>query len=236
MRSEPADEADMVSQILFGEHYSVLEEKDAWISIQLNFDDSLGWIRKDQHHPITSNYFNQINNSDYKVCTELTGSIYFKKKYVNILIGSTLPISTNELFKIEEQVAFNGSSKSLSQKREFEFFGEIVSKYMSAPYFKGGKSPFGIDEAGLIQQIFKICGYNLGRSLEIQIKQGREVAKFGEMQLGDVIYKGKEVSSSAFVYVKDDSYIGIYDGLVQSVGADYFKQDILSIRRYIHAK
>ena len=126
MRSEASDEASIVSQILFGEHYSVIEENDIWINVQLYFDDSEGWIRKDQHDAITDEYFDQINNSDYKVCTELTGTIYFKKKHVNILLGSILPISTNELFKIEEQVAFNGASKSLSQKREFDFFKETA--------------------------------------------------------------------------------------------------------------
>lgn len=236
MRSEASDEASIVSQILFGEHYSVIEENDIWINVQLYFDDSEGWIRKDQHDAITDEYFDQINNSDYKVCTELTGTIYFKKKHVNILLGSILPISTNELFKIEEQVAFNGSSKSLSQKREFEFFKETVSKYLSAPYLPGGKSPFGIDEGGLVQQVFKICGYKIGRSLRVQVNQGREVKKMVEMVPGDVIYQGLGDLSGAFIMTKDDSFVGVYDGKVQSVSLDYFDQDIISIRRHIHTK
>jgi hypothetical protein len=236
MRSEASDEASIVSQILFGEHYSILEEIDAWIKIQLHFDDSEGWIRKDQHDDITVEYFDQINNSDYKVCTELTGNIYFKKKHVNILIGSILPISTNELFKIEEQVAFNGASKSLSQKREFEFFKDTVSKYLSAPYSPGGKSPFGIDEGGFVQQVFKICGYKLGRSLIVQVNQGKAVKSLDELELGDVIYTGIDFPTGAFIMTRDNTFIGVYDGQVQSVNFDYLQQEVLSIRRHIHSK
>ncbi|MFT7032164.1 MAG: hypothetical protein ACJA2S_000662 [Cyclobacteriaceae bacterium] len=236
MRSDASDETSVVSQILFGEHYSILEESDTWIKIQLYFDDSEGWIRKDQNEYITLEYFDQINNSDYKVCTELIGNIYFKKKHVNILIGSVLPISTNELFKIEEQVAFNGSSKSLSQKREFEFFKETVSKYLSAPYLLGGKSPFGIDEGGLVQQVFKICGYKLGRSLNVQVNQGKAIKSLDELEPGDVIYKGIDFPIGAFIMTKNNTFIGVYDGQVQSVNFDYLQQEVLTIRRHIHSK
>lgn len=234
MRCEPSEDEAMVSQILFGEHYSVIEKKDDWLKVVLNFDDSVGWIRSDQHESISNEYFEQINDSDYKVCTDLSGNIFFKKKHVNILLGSVLPISTNELFKIEEQVAFNGASKSLNQKREFEFFKSIVSKYMYAPYLYGGKSPFGIDEGGLVQQVFKICGYRIGRTMIDQVKQGNEVAGLKDVEPGDVVYTGNGRPNGAFVAVSDHEFVGIYSGMVQKIEPSYFQNNTLTIRRMMH--
>ncbi|MEQ9288187.1 MAG: NlpC/P60 family protein [Cyclobacteriaceae bacterium] len=234
MRCDPEDGAAMVSQILFGEHYSVINKNGTWLQVQLHFDKSEGWIRKDQHEVISAEYFEQINNSDYKVCTDLSSNIFFKKKHVNILLGSILPISTNELFKIEEQVAFNGSSKSLNQKREFEFFKEILASYMYAPYLPGGKSPFGVDESGFIQQVFKISGYKLGRTLAQQMKQGTEVDKLDNATQGDVVIVGRGQPTSAFVMCSGAEYIGVYDGMVQKIDGTLLNGNILGIRRILH--
>jgi len=234
MRCEPKDTEAMVSQILFGEHYSVIDKKKEWLKIVLNFDNSEGWIRRDQHESISVEYFEQINDSDYKVCTDLSGNIFFKKKHVSILLGSILPISTNELFKIEEQVAFNGASKSLNQKREFEFFKTIVSKFMYSPYLFGGKSPFGIDESGFVQQIFKICGYRIGRTLTDQVKQGSEVAGLQEIESGDIVYTGSDRPNGAFIAISEHEFVGVYSGVVQKIEPSYFQNNILAIRRMLH--
>ncbi|MFY0651818.1 MAG: C40 family peptidase [Cyclobacteriaceae bacterium] len=234
MRAEPSNDAEMCSQILFGEHYSVINSEDDWVELSLQFDSSTGWIRRDQHEVISSAYFDQINNSDYKVCTELAGDIYFRKKRVNILMGSILPISTNELFKLEEQVAFNGASKSLNQKREFEFFKEVLSKYMYTPYLPGGKTPFGIDEGGLVQQVFKICGYRLPRTMREQVSTGKAVESLKELNPGDLIYSGESEPNGAFIHLSDSKIIGVFDGQVQNVESNYLENNTAAIRRVLH--
>ena len=233
MRTEPFDHAALASELLFGEHYSICENQGDWLKVELHFDQSSGWIRGDQHDAISPEYFEQINNSDYKVCTDVAADILFKKKRVNVLIGSILPISTNELFKIEEQVAFNGSSKSLNQKREFEFLKEILSKYMYSPYLPGGKSPFGIDEGGFVQQVFKICGYRLARTLDDQIKQGSSVNSLGDAQPGDVVFAGDSTPNGGFVKLSENEYIGVFDGVVQKIDSSYFSNNTSGIRRIL---
>ena len=69
MRETPKHDGLLVSQLLFGEHYTVLKEKDQMVQIQLHYDQSIGWIRADQHAPISEEYFQQVNLSakfDYK--------------------------------------------------------------------------------------------------------------------------------------------------------------------------
>jgi hypothetical protein len=197
MRANPEDTGEMVSQLLFGEHYSALQISDDknWLKIETFHDGYTGWIDTKQHHEITEEYFNQINNSDYKISLDTCSSILFRKNTINILMGSILPISTHELFKMEEQLAFNGESKSLGQKRDFEFLSEVAMKYLNAPYLWGGRSPFGIDCSGFVQQVFRICGYKLPRDSHEQAETGVPVSNLLDYLPGDLAFfedrKGK---------------------------------------------
>lgn len=193
VRSEGSDKAEIVTQLLFGDHYTVVRVSDnnKWLQIQINYDGYKGWIDSKQHHRISDEYFEQINNSDYKICTDITTNILFNKHQTNIVIGSILPISTNEIFKIEEQLAFNGESKSLSAKRDIEFLKQIAFKYLNAPYLWGGRSPFGIDCSGFTQAVYRICGYNIPRDSSEQVKKG-ELIDYVEKNTGDLAFFSNE--------------------------------------------
>src|SRR4249920_1319892 len=150
VRNGPGDAAEQVTQLLFGDHYEVngLSPEKKWISIKIMTDHGEGWIDAGQHHSITPEYLEQINQADFKITMDIASTLLYKKSPMTIVMGSIVPISTSELFKIEEQLAYNGESKSLSQRRDFEFLKTITLKYMNAPYQWGGKSPFGIDAGG----------------------------------------------------------------------------------------
>ena len=199
---QPDYRSKLFSQLLFGEHYTVTGSKGKWISIQLSFDQSVGWISLAQHHSISKEYFDQINISDYKITTDVASTILYNKTPIHIVMGSVVPISNSELFKMEEQLAFNGESKSLSQKRDIEFLKSVLLKYINTPYWPGGKSPFGIDSGGLVQMSFKICGYNLPRSSEEQMHHGKPISDLKEATQGDIVFLralDKELISSILV-------------------------------------
>ncbi|HMV09460.1 MAG TPA: C40 family peptidase [Cyclobacteriaceae bacterium] len=194
VRSEGSDKAELTTQLLFGEHYEVLSaSKDKkWLKIKMQFDQYEGWIDAKQHHSISKDHFEYINRADFKISTDVTTSILYNKTPLSILMGSIIPISGSELFKMEEQFAFNGESKSLGQKRDAEFLKITAKKYLNAPYLWGGKSPFGIDCSGFVQMVFKINGYKLQRDSAQQAKQGKNVS-FQDMLPGDLMFfKNKE--------------------------------------------
>lgn len=225
-RANPSDQSEMTSQLLFGEHYKVLEvSKDkSWLNIRNYYDDYSGWIDQKQFYPISVEYFEQINHSDYKICLDLTSSILFQKNNIQILMGSILPISSNEIFRMEEKLAFNGEAKSLSQRRDFEFLKTIAVKYLNVPYLWGGRTPFGIDCSGFVQMVFKICGYNLPRDSDQQSEAGNEItfnnskpgdlAFFGNKtgkisHVGIILEEGKIIHSSGMVRIDEISEEGI---------------------------
>lgn len=225
VRLAPQEHAPLITQLLFGDHYEVLNVPDHkdWVFIRIHFDGSEGWIDAEQHHGITHEYFEQINHANFKITTDLTCSILFKKSPLTILIGSIVPISNSELFKLEEQFAFNGESKSLGQKREYEFLKSIALKYLNAPYLKGGKSPFGIDSAGLIQMVYKIAGYILPRSLDKQIVEGKKINGLEEARPGDVAFFNEHSQHNLHAgIILDDQRIIHADGKVR---IDHFLEE-----------
>jgi hypothetical protein len=190
VRKEHTDQSEQVTQLLFGDDYEVLEltPDKKWIRIKINFDHYEGWIDSRQHHSITREYFDYISRAEFKITTDLTSSLLYNKNPLMILMGSIIPISATELFKMEEQFAFNGESKSLGLKREAEFLKNTALKYLNAPYQWGGKSPFGIDCSAFVQMVFKICGYRLLRDAWQQVTQGRVVNTLGESEVGDIAF------------------------------------------------
>jgi hypothetical protein len=159
-----------------------------WLYVQIHADQYRGWIEARQHHAISKEYFEQINIANFKITTDLTSSILYRKIPLTIVMGSIVPISGSELFKMEEQFAFNGETKSLGQKRDFDYLKSVALKYLHAPYQWGGKSPFGIDCSGFTQMVFRIGGYALQRDAAQQFTQGRKVKSLGESLPGDLAF------------------------------------------------
>ena len=190
VRRDPANQAEQVTQLLFGDHYQIIEKtKDnKWLKVSIYFDLYEGWIDAKQHHQISSEYYEYINQAEFKITTDITSSLLYNKNPLVILMGSIIPISSSELFKMEDQFAFNGESKNVGQKREFEFLKVITQKYLNAPYQWGGKTPFGIDCSGFSQMVFKICGYKLYRDASLQANQGKLIKDLDESLPGDLVF------------------------------------------------
>lgn len=201
VRARSNDQSEMVSQLIFGDHYSINELSDdgQWAKITIEFDQYEGWIDVKQHTEISKDYFDHLNNTEFKISTDITSTILYKKRLIQIVIGSVLPISSYELFEVNEQFAFNGVSKNIGEKQGFDFLKHIITNYMNAPYLWGGKTPFGIDCSGFTQQIFKLCGYKLKRDAHEQHQQGINVDELAAAQPGDLAFFRKDKNNISHV-------------------------------------
>ena len=52
IRKEPSDTSEMVSQVLFGEEFQLLDKKGRWQRISLDFDGFEGWMTIDNIHSL----------------------------------------------------------------------------------------------------------------------------------------------------------------------------------------
>ena len=53
MRKENSHQSEMVSQVLYGEFYKLIEKKKNWVKIRLEWDGYEGWIDQGQVHQIS---------------------------------------------------------------------------------------------------------------------------------------------------------------------------------------
>ncbi|MFM9074125.1 MAG: C40 family peptidase, partial [Bacteroidota bacterium] len=96
------------------------------------------------------------------ITTEIASTLLYRKSMVNIVMGSIVPLSSGELFKVEEQLAFNGEAKVLSQRRDGECICTIASRFLNVPERPGGRTPFGMDADGWIRLVCRIAGFPMG--------------------------------------------------------------------------
>ncbi len=177
-------------QLLFGDAYEVMDRSrdKLWLSIKTNTDNVEGWIHRNHHHSISKDYFEQIIQADFKITLDLVSTLLYKKSPLPILLGSIVPISSIELFKMDEQFAFNGETKSISQKRDAEFVKSVAMKYLNAPEAEGGKSPFGICAHGLSHMVLKIAGCPFPWSIQQQAQAGKKVKDITSAKTGDLAF------------------------------------------------
>jgi hypothetical protein len=246
VRKDPADQSEQVTQLLFGDHYTVEEQHEnrKWMKIRIHFDQYEGWIDAKQHQSIAREYFNHLNHAEFKITTDITSTLLYNKVPQVVLMGSMIPISSSELFKMEEQFAFNGEAKNVGQRRDFEFLRTTASKYLNSPYLWGGKSPFGIDCSGFTQMVFKICGYKLLRDAYQQAGQGRSVDSLAHSRQGDLAFfknekgnvshtgillaENKIIHASGKVRIDHLSEVGIHDFETKTV-----THNLTAIRRIL---
>lgn len=190
VRGEGRESSEMVTQLLFGDHYTVLETdlKGDWLRIMIQFDEYEGWINRKQHYMVSEEYFEELSNKEFQACGEICGRLQLRNEHLNIVFGSLLPVTSNELFDLSEQVKFVGKMLPVRKTCGFAILKELAFQYINSPYLWGGKTPFGIDCSGFVQMTYKLCGYPLRRDASQQARQGKTVSGISEARPGDLAF------------------------------------------------
>ena len=188
LRMEASDASEMKSQILFGEHFKVLESNKEWSKIQLHFDSFEGYINNKQFEEISESLFHKLSNETQFFSGELIDFITDNKNQLTTIpIGCKLPLYSNGFFEINrKKYNYQGAvfNKVLSKK-------EILQKaflFLNTPYLWGGRTPFGIDSDGFTQIVYNLCGFNLKRNAQQQATQGEVLSFIEESEPGDLAF------------------------------------------------
>lgn len=188
LRLEASDTSEMVSQLLFGEHFEVIERQDKWSKIKLQYDNYEGYVDNKQYGEISEDMFLKLSNEHRTLSGEILD--FFsdsRNNLTTIPIGCHLPFYDNEHFVIgSHSYAYDGITYSGKLPKE-----EIINKaylFLNSPYLWGGRTPFGIDCSGFTQMVYKLCGYHLQRDAKDQATQGEVLSFIEESEPGDLAF------------------------------------------------
>lgn len=190
-RREPSDRSEMVTQLLFGDHFEVIETAGSWCRIKIAYDSYECWIDKKQFQPLEQHTFDILNTTGIFSANELVQVIthHNTKQLFPIVIGSSLPNFDNGECVVENQ-SYLYDGAFISGELPFTKAGivEIAMMYLNAPYLWGGKTPFGIDCSGFTQMVYKLNGVSLKRDAYQQAEQGETLSFVEEAEPGDLAF------------------------------------------------
>lgn len=233
LRAEPSDRSELVSQVLFGEHFKILEQNDKWSRIQLAFDNYEGWIDNKQFQVISETNYNSLSNSASIMSADLVEYITTPNNYLlPITIGSSLSFLDNSEINTS-QFSFEGL-KVCGIKHKSELI-KTAFMYLNAPYLWGGKTPFGIDCSGFTQMVYKLNGYSILRDASQQATQGEALSFIEESEPGDLAFFDNEEGRITHVgMIMEDNYIIHAHGKVRIDRLDHLGIYNIDTGRHTH--
>lgn len=194
VRSIPEDTAEMVTQLLLGELFEILETRGSWELIRITADSYEGWIDSKQYLPLQLEEFESIRGQPQVISAELmhisTGS---QGDILLVPFGSNLPNYTDNSFRIGDKTyAYKGQTVEANEKLRSSTISETARKLLNVPYLWGGRSPMGIDCSGFIQLVYKLHGISLPRDAQPQAKCGENIDFLNETLPGDLAFFDNE--------------------------------------------
>jgi hypothetical protein len=201
LRAEPSHKSEMVTQLLFGELYQVLDKENSWYRIRTSFDNYEGWIDSVQVSNLDEHEYRRLEASETPVTMDLVQLMSHEtaKSMVPVLIGSSLPACDESRIRVGQDVFFYEglvSGSHMQQVRNPEISADAMKQqltqdamlYINAPYLWGGRTPFGIDCSGFVQMVYKLQGLYLFRDASQQATQGDVVSLLAEAVQGDLAF------------------------------------------------
>ena len=155
VRNDPSEKSEMVTQILFGEHFEMREQMVGWTNVKLDYDGYEGWVDSKMITPIHERTVNKIEKNAIAVTTDVITIVPVNAEQNLMLVaGSTLPgwrpylkrfTVGKETYPSSGEVCYG----QIENPREVAIKQSL--KYFNAPYLWGGRTPFGIDCSGFTQ-------------------------------------------------------------------------------------
>ena len=192
IRKEASHKSEMVSQQLFGECCTILEEQEnSWIKIKCRYDDYEGWCQASHVVEIEETNFKQ---SDTNLTDEWVCQVDYNGHQMYIPLGSSLTsLDYGKAFWRKNSVHYSGKVwNTVVVKINAKLIKQIAYKFLNTTYLWGGKSVYGIDCSGFCQMVYKFLNIVLPRDAWQQAEKGETVASLQKVQCGDLAFFNNE--------------------------------------------
>lgn len=229
LRASASHESEMTSQLLYGEHFKVLEERAHWSRIRNAFDDFEAWIDKKQYKKIEEAEYYSLQEDDLQLSSDLIEYVTDENALLMpVALGSVINYSIRMGHRFEGEIA----KPSIKSK---DSLIKTASLYLNSSHLWGGKTPFGIDCSGLTQTVYKLNGFKIKRKAAEQAMQGEALSFIEESEPGDLaFFDDTEGVINHVGLMMKDNYIIHVDGKVRIDRIDHTGIFNAELKKHTH--
>ncbi len=200
VRAEPTDRAELVTELLFGECYTVLLVQGNWLRVEAAADSYQGWMDRKQHREVSADYFATWRAQDHPRVLDVVQAVSSASARRPITLGCRLPFFDGMSLDLgdDNPLFYNGpatnpalsaaTAAAPAPERQLALLRKAGLQFLGAPYVWGGKNIFGLDCSGLMQTLFGLIGVQLPRDARQQIALGEPVDFVTQARAGDLAF------------------------------------------------
>ena len=180
---KPSLQSEIVTQMIFGDSFSVLKKKRNWLKIKIKEDGYTGFI-ENENFP---NFFKQTHK--IKI---LKSKVYKfpnkRKKVFEMSFGSKIKVIENKknFFRFSKGWINKNDLKTIDYKEKNPF--RNISIFKNIKYKWGGKSYKGVDCSALIQLFMNFNNKFCPRDAKDQVKYFKKNIELKKIKKNDIIY------------------------------------------------
>ena len=183
LQKKPSHKSEIVTQMIYGESFSILKKNNKWLKIKIKEDNYKGYIQRKnyQEYLKPSHKINKLKAEVYKSPNK-------KIKIYELTFGSKIRIidKKNQFYKFAKGW-INKKDVSLISFKEKNYFKKI-NIFKNTKYKWGGKSFKGIDCSALIQVCLNFNNKYCPRDAKDQVKYFKKNIKLINIKKNDIIY------------------------------------------------
>ncbi len=233
LRFEANDRSEIVSQVLFGECFQIIESTKNWLKIKLHDDGYEGWIDSKQSKTILAQNYNALIETEIVLNNDLV-------EYISSNDGTLIPITLGASISFLNLPQINTSNYHFEGLKTSGIHSKnnlipTAFLYLNAPYLWGGKTPFGIDCSGFTQMVYKLNGFSILRDASQQAGLGEALSFIEESEPGDLAFFDNEEGKIIHVgIIMNDNYIIHASGKVRVDRLDHLGIFNSELNRHTH--
>lgn len=180
---KPSTKSEIVTQLIYGESFSVSQKKNKWLKIKIKEDNYKGYIQKKNYlgYIKPTHKVNKLNAKIYKSSNK-------RVKINELTFGSKIKVTNkkSQFFKFTKGWV-NRNDVSIISFKEKNTFSK-VKIFKNLKYKWGGKSFKGIDCSALVQICLQFNNKFCPRDAKDQVKYFKKNIKLNSIKKNDIIY------------------------------------------------